>query len=148
MPTRAVESPCPCASVAQRAWEAGTRKQAPRTRPQLRDLGQEPHPGLSCCPADGALCGGGLLLPTPGVPAVGVPTLPPPPEPVTHVPGHMAARDGLSVAPAPSLQAQSLQTTAEPRGEAGGGRRTGWGAGSKQGKLQGTDSALPGQPNS
>ena len=135
----------------------GHGRRAPGSRLPAPDLSSETsaksHTLGSLAAQQRQLSGGLLLLPTPGVPAVGVPMLPAPPEPVTHVPGHMVARDGLSVAPAHSPQAQRLQTTAAPRGEGGGRRRavtgsTGWGAGSRLGKRRGTDSALPGQPNS
>lgn len=103
------------------------RKRAPRTRPQLRVLDHQPHPGLSHW----------------GPPLPRGPTSPLLlPEPVTQVLGHVAAGDGLSTVPAHSMQAAGRRPQQYHWGS------TGQGLGARMGKLQGTGHPVPGQPNS
>lgn len=83
VPNRAVESPCPRASVAQRAREAAPGSGLPG--PDLssaisRTLGSppggQPSPSAQQRWLSGSGVGGLRLLPTPRIPAAGVPKLP------------------------------------------------------------------------
>lgn len=144
VPNRTVESPCPRASIAQRAQEAAPGSELP---------GPDLSSAISCTLGSPA---GGQPSPPPnrggswgGVGARGrgcAPSPPPriprgrgaqaPPAPLSHV----AARDVLSVAPCPKAGDHNSAT-----GGVGEGRksavtgRTGWGL---------PDPTLPSRPNS
>ena len=145
VPNRTVESPCPRASVAQRA-----REEAPGSGLPGPDLSSAISRNLGS-PAGGQPSPfaqqrwGGAAPPAHPTDPRGCGAQAPP-----ALLSHVAARDGFSVAPCPLTANPKAGDHNNARGGVGEGRKhavtgsTGWGLG----KLRGTDPTLPGRPSS